>query len=236
MDVSHKLRDFANNFISNDVLNAYLFYMGVKTLTTATLVPIALILGQEAFQKAVETLKEKSQTGGDSLLKDVPILNDPLVGNYLKLAGLTTVSLTPETLIPLGLLMFIYELYIQRESQKGGNLGKHVKRVWGNRVLDLFLKYLGVKTLTTVTLVPFALILGKDMLEKVLKGDKQVGGHILSKKIPVVDDPLLGNYLKLAGLSLVSLTPQTLIPLGLVAILYHIYMGDENGASTSGTA
>ena len=110
--------------------------------------------------------------------------------------------------------MLVYELYVNNESQTGGNLTKHVKRIYGNRVLDLFLKYQGVKLLTSSTLVPFALIFGKDMLENVLSG-KQVGGA-LPDDLPVLDDPLLGNYLKLAGLSTLSLTMDTLVPLSVL--------------------
>ena len=39
-----------------------------------------------------------------------------------------------------------------------------------------------------------------------------------------MDDPLLGNYLKLAGLSAVNLTPHTLVPLGILAVLHDTYL------------
>jgi hypothetical protein len=152
---------------------------------------------------------------------DIPVVDDPLVGNILKAAGLTTMSFTPNTLVPLGILMLVYELTRKNEIQTGGNIGKYVKRVYGNRVVDLFLKYNGLKMLTSSTLVPFALLYGKDYLESTLKGE-QVGGALPSD-IPIIDDPLLGNYLKLAGLSLVSLTPNTLVPLGVLMAIYHIY-------------
>ena len=97
------------------------------------------------------------------------------------------------TLVPLGTLMLVYELITNKESQTGGNLTKHVKRVYGNRVVDLFLKYQGVKMLTSTSLVPLALIFGKDMLENVLSG-RQVGGNI-PDDMPIVDDPLLETIL-----------------------------------------
>lgn len=216
MPARQKLRNFAESLVGNRVLDIYLKYIGIKALTSATLVPVALIAGKNAMEKFLKTQKQK---GGASKL---PVLDDPLIGSYLKLAGLASINITMDTLVPLGTLMFIYNMYINGESQNGGGMNKYVKRIWGNRVLDLFMKYNGIKTLTAATLVPFALIKGKDMLEDVLKGG-QNGGALIPGNIPVVDDPLLGNYLKLAGLSAVSLTLDTLVPLGIIATLYNIY-------------
>jgi len=213
-DTTNKLYNFASSLVGNRVFDLYLKYMGIKTLTTATLVPVALLLGQQQFEKFI---RKAQQTGG----ADIPVVDDPLVGNILKAAGLTTMSFTPNTLVPLGILMLVYELTRKNEIQTGGNIGKYVKRIYGNRVMDLFLKYNGLKMLTSTTLVPFALLYGKDYLESTLKGE-QTGGALPSD-IPIIDDPLLGNYLKLAGLSLVSLTPNTLVPLGVLMAIYHIY-------------
>ena len=89
----------------------------------------------------------------------------------------------------------------------------HAKKIWGNRIFDLFTKYQGIKMLSSTTLVPFALILGKDALEKSIS-NKQIGGKLMiPKKLPIIDDPLLGNYLKITGLSTLGLTSNTLIPL-----------------------
>ena len=117
--------------------------------------------------------------------KKLPVLDDPLVGNYLKLAGLSTVNVTMNTLVPLGTLMLVYHLFTKKETQTGGNLTKYVKRVYGNRVLDIFLKYQGIKMLTSTTLVPFALILGKDALENVLKNPGNQKGGFVPDDLPV---------------------------------------------------
>lgn len=218
--IQNKLYTFGSDLVGSRVLDLYLKYMGITTLTSATLVPLGLILGEEYL---MEFMRLSKQTGG-SFLKELPILDDPLVGNYLKLAGLTTLKLTPNTLIPLGILMFIYDIYNKGLNQEGGSLNKYIKSIWGNRVLDLFTKYQGLKVLTSSTLVPLALIFGKEILEK--NFDKQTGGGdiLISKKIPFIDDPLLGNYLKLIGLSTLELTANTLVPLGIVSILYHLYL------------
>lgn len=215
-NVSAKLYNFATTLVGNRVFDLYLKYIGIKTLTTATLVPVALLAGKDAMENFLKTAK---QEGG---VKNLPVLDDPLIGNYLKIAGLSTLDISMSTLVPLGTLMLVYELITNKESQTGGNLTKHVKRVYGNRVLDVFLKYQGVKMLTSTSLVPLALIFGKDMLENVLSG-KQVGGAI-PDDLPIVDDPLLGNYLKLTGLSALSLTMDTLVPLSVLAVLYHVYI------------
>ena len=167
-----KLHNFAEDLVGNRVLDLYLKYTGIKTLTSATLVPVALILGKDAMEEFLRK-EEKSQDGGSDLLEqDIVVIDDPLIGNYLKLAGLSAINLTASTLVPLGILMFVYDLYNKEQVQKGGSLNKYIKSVYGNRVLDLFFKYQGLKTLTSSTLVPFALIYGKDVLESALKNLK----------------------------------------------------------------
>ena len=61
-----------------------------------------------------------------------------------------------------------------------------------------------------------ALILGKQTLESMM--NNQVGGGTkIPKNIPI-DDPLVGSYLKLMGLSVLNLKLNTLVPLGVVMI------------------
>jgi hypothetical protein len=223
-EASKKLYQFGSDLVGHRVFDVYLKYMGIKTLTTATLVPVALLLGKDAMENF---LTDVEQTGG-AILEDLPVLDDPLVGNYLKLAGLSTLQVSTSTLVPIGVIMLLHDLYMNNENQKGGSLKKFVKRAYGNRVVDLFAKYQGLKTLTSATLVPFALILGRDALEDFLKDDDaQMGGSLLPSNLPLLDDPLLGNYLKIAGLSTLQLTPNTLVPLGIIAVLYNSY-SDEN--------
>lgn len=117
---------------------------------------------------------------------------------------------------------------------------KTARALVGNRVLDLYLKYLGVTTLTSATLVPFALVLGRDAFEAVVnemsrqkRGSKGQRGGV---HIPVVDDKLFGTYLKLAGLTVLEFTPTTLIPLGVLMAAYHYWVKKTGkqfgGAST----
>lgn len=221
--VSNKLKSFGRKLAGNRLFDLYLKYNGIKLLTTATLVPVALIMGKDAFESYV--MEQTVQEGG-MIPSNLPVIDDPLVGTYLKLAGLTSVSaLTPHTLVPLGVAMLLYDVYesSQTGGQRGGaNLMKYVKDIWGNRVLDVFVKYQGLKTLTSATLVPFALLMGRDVLEDLLTNE-QSGGAPIPDDLPILDDPLVGNYLKLAGLTTLSLSAETLLPVGLVAVLYHLY-------------
>ena len=102
----------------------------------------------------------------------------------------------------------------------GKNIKVWLKSILGNRVFDIYTKYIGLKTLTAATLVPFGLILSKQYLKPILLGE-QVGGFI-PDDLPILDNELLGNYLKLLGLSILNLSPATLLPLGSIMILYDI--------------
>jgi small basic protein len=108
---SEKAYKFVHKFIDNRILNIYLTYLGITTLTPTTLVPIALIYGQHAFKKALKYIKNKEQSGGS-----IPVLDNNLVGTYLKIAGLSKLSLSPQTLVPLGLAMAIYKAFSKKKT------------------------------------------------------------------------------------------------------------------------
>ena len=116
------LKGFISKVADNRVLDLYLKYLGITLLTPATLVPIALIMGKETFQQVVKNMKQNDQivqNGGDGFLDiRIPIIDDDLIGNGLKLAGLTALNVSAYTLVPLGVLMYIYNKYKPGEELK----------------------------------------------------------------------------------------------------------------------
>lgn len=117
--VVDSIRTLLRRIIDNRVFDIYLKYMGIKTLTPSLLVPFALILGKEPLLQVMKYYKdhdrEVKQTGGN---KDIPIIDNVLIGNYLKLSGLTKLNFTPATLVPLGLIMIIYDLLLTKKDIK----------------------------------------------------------------------------------------------------------------------
>lgn len=123
---TNKLWDFVRQFVDNRVFDIYLKYLGITTLTPGTLVPIALIFGQDQFKKALKRMKKTEQKGGT-----IPVLDHALVGNFLKLAGLSQLNLSYGTLVPLGLAMALYQVFKGQKKeaaseQKGGELSRLV--------------------------------------------------------------------------------------------------------------
>lgn len=102
----------------------------------------------------------------------------------------------------------------------GKNVTQFLKKILGNRVFDLYLKYLGIASLTTSTLVPFGLVLSAEYADKIIK--KKSLGKFDKSRIPILDNSMIGNYLKIAGLSLLELPPATLLPLGVIMIIYEL--------------
>jgi hypothetical protein len=114
---------FLRKTLNNRILDIYLKYLGITLLTPATLVPIALFMGQRTFNKVMMNIRKndsKIQKGGRGFLdkphipfiKEIPILDDEIMGNILKISGLFALgSISPYTLIPVGLLMVLYEKY-----------------------------------------------------------------------------------------------------------------------------
>jgi len=137
----------------------------------------------------------------------------------------------------------------QEQQQDGGAFGmpsmrdvkRFVRRIMNNRVFDLYLKYLGITVLTPNTLVPIALIMGVQTFHKVVQDMKrndeaiQRGGKgLLDIKIPVIDDKIIGNGLKLAGVyGLSTISPYTLIPVGVLMLIYEKMKSDDRSRSRS---
>ena len=87
--------------------------MGIKALTSATLVPFALLFGRDAFKDFVFDEPEQAGGGKVKIPKNIPLVDDPLLGSYLKVMGLSVLDLSMQTLVPLGILMALYNLYIE---------------------------------------------------------------------------------------------------------------------------
>lgn len=136
-------------------------------------------------------------------------------------------------------LQKLNNLYNQNGSGKtqygGADINDLVSKIVSNRVLDLYLKYLGVTMLNSATLVPFALIMGKEYFEKYLgprlERDQKGGGEPLPRVVPFIDHPYIGTFLKLAGIPLVGLTTNTLVPLGILMIVYEMVKQLSDGSS-----
>jgi hypothetical protein len=128
-------------------------------------------------------------------------------------------------------------------GQRGGfsmdDLDAFVRQVADNRVLDLYLKYLGLTLLTPATLVPIALIMGRETFKKVVSDMKandqmiQSGGKgFLDIGIPIIDDNIVGNGLKLAGLTaLAGISPYTLVPVAVLMLIYQQFEQEQGTAA-----
>ena len=123
-DLDKNVEQFLEKIVDNRVLDLYLKYLGITLLTPATLVPIALIMGKNVFEQVVKDIKandKEIQEGGEGFLNvDIPILDDEVVGTGLKLVGITALTVSPYTLVPLAVIMYIYNLYENEQLQLGG--------------------------------------------------------------------------------------------------------------------
>jgi len=123
-DLDENVENFLEKVVDNRVLDLYLKYLGITLLTPATLVPIALIMGKNVFEQVVKDIKandKEIQKGGKGFLEvDIPILDDEVVGTGLKVAGITALTVSPYTLVPLAVIMYIYNLFESEQLQLGG--------------------------------------------------------------------------------------------------------------------
>jgi len=161
--------------------------------------------------------------GGDASL---PILNHPILDAYLKMNLIT--SLLPTTLIPLGVLMAVYSTLSKDDVQKGGFQAMSVTDPLINKYMGMF----GIYELTALTLVPFAFLLGRDLFEQVM-GDYMKSENVKAPAQVVqqggaaswMDIPILDTFLKIQGN--VNITPATLVPLGILGVVYYVIRGKK---------
>lgn len=161
--------------------------------------------------------------GGASSL---PILNHPILDAYLKMNLIT--SLLPTTLIPLGVLMAVYSTLSKEDVQTGGFQAMSVT----DPIMKQFMSTFGIYELTALTLVPFAFLLGRDIFEKVVKDYSKAEGveapATVVQKGGVanwMDIPILDTFLKIQGN--VNITPATLVPLGILVVVYYVMRGKK---------
>lgn len=135
-------------------------------------------------------------------------------------------------------------------NDSGSILYKYASTLVNNRVLDLYLKALGVATLTPTTLVPLALIMGattfSDTVEDMLALEKRAGDSKKKKRVkkvhskddlyvPILDDAVFGTYTKYAGAAAqLALSPFTLIPIGLAVALYEFFSLEKESKEQKG--
>lgn len=128
-------------------------------------------------------------------------------------------------------------------KETGSVLYKYASDLVNNRVLDLYLKALGITTLTPTTLVPLALVMGattfSDTVDDILALDKRTNASTKRRPkktkyskddmfIPILDDQIFGTYIKYAGAAVqLALSPFTLVPVGLAVVIYELFSTKE---------
>lgn len=152
--------------------------------------------------------------------------NHPILDAYLKMNLIT--SLMPSTLIPLGVLMAVYSTLTKQEVQRGGFQAMSLTDPLIKRYMGTF----GIYELTALTLVPFAFLLGRDIFENVLsKFEKAEGVAAPAETVQRggvaswMDIPILDTFLKIQGN--INITPATLVPLGILMVVYYVIRGKK---------
>ncbi len=152
--------------------------------------------------------------------------NHPILDAYLKMNLIT--SLMPSTLIPLGVLMAVYSTLTKQEVQRGGFQAMSLT----DPLIKKYMGTFGIYELTALTLVPFAFLLGRDMFESVLKSFEKAEGVAAPAEVVQqggaaswMDIPILDTFLKVQGN--INITPATLVPLGILMVVYYVIRGKK---------
>jgi hypothetical protein len=114
--------NFVNKFINNDQLKVYLDILDIdntNNISVTTLFPTALIFGDKPFLKFVKYFKKLKQDKGS-----IPLIDNNILKQYLDSHNNVQLSISINTLVPLGFLMSIYKTYKQKKKQAGGSLSR----------------------------------------------------------------------------------------------------------------
>ena len=133
-------------------------------------------------------------------------------------------------------------------------LYSYTSKLVNHRVLDLYLKALGITALTPITLVPLSLVMGatsfSETVEDIIGLEKRANGSKKRRKakketndstthIPILDDKIFGTYVKYTGAAVqLALSPLTLVPLGFAIAIYEWfqYMTEPKEQSGGGSS
>jgi len=146
----------------------------LKTIADLS-VPIGLTLGAHYLSK-----KEQEQANQFGGAEGLPIIDDPIMNSYLGVKGIGL--LTPQTLIPLGILLAVYAAYKYRyndlypetttvnpENEQSGGVNEEVLNMVDKEDLDKYMKIKGITELTPQTELPFAALMGPDIFKQYVK-------------------------------------------------------------------
>lgn len=206
-----------------------------KTVSTTTMVPLAMLFGKKAFQQKMNSMKKPKLQNLEDLIKTTYKIQDSnLFGVYLGLFGLTKTKIVIDKIIPLGILYSLYEL--MKFNDTPNNFKMKIQSVIGCENLSCYQKFLCINEVSSSTLFPIAFLYGKDKFHSTIITDIKTTNSIFNKsndlipkqktKSPFLKESMLQVYLSILDLKTSDLRYNTLIPIGLLLSIYDLYCLD----------
>ena len=113
-------------------------------------------------------------------------------------------------------------MYTHQLTQKKAQLNKYIKMDWNEEIITLLKKHQYIKKFTTSTLVPLAVMMDNKTFRHHVKDgfDFKINN---TDQFIFLEDPLLIMYFNILGLNYNNLYSSTLVPLGILTVLNHLY-------------
>ncbi len=212
--IHKKLYTFSINLVGKHAIDLYMSKRKINILETNTRIPLILLSGKRLFLKYIKSrnfFKNISNT----------VVFEPLIYNYLKLGGFRQEKISYKTNVPIGIIKLIYFMYINNIDSENGYLDKFIKRYIGYEIPLIFKNINRIDNLKTSTLIPIALITNKKELYRFFFLNKD--SRVLYINYKFIKDPLLNEYFNFINMYNKKVYLSTLVPLGLLLVLYHLY-------------
>lgn len=112
--------------------------------------------------------EQNEQSGGNRIIPSPVMFQHPLMLTWMQDNQVT--SLTPETMVPVALLLKLYFLYVGMDVKRNTNIYQRLIGIVDQEDLDTYLKSRKITHLTPNTSMPFALIMGPDVFKFYVNG------------------------------------------------------------------
>tara|TARA_B100001094_G_C18112707_1_gene762155 strand:- start:501 stop:1166 length:666 start_codon:yes stop_codon:yes gene_type:complete len=214
-----------SKIIKKKLLTKYKKTHKLKKITTSTLLPFAILLGNKEFEKAIK--QKNTQTNSQSNTFE----------EFIQKSGLTPIELKPNTLLPAGILLSMITAYdnistIKKDKGHYSNLQNYVLNKITKQQLSVFQKFIKKENdLCSSSLLPICTLFGKDIFQDYIIDDikensciTKWGNTMLPKKLPFIKDQLLQDYLLSINHKSNEIPMNQPVPLGLLYALDKLYL------------
>jgi hypothetical protein len=209
--MSRSSTDYIQSFLNHPILDAYLKMNLIVSLVPTTLVPLGILMA--VYSTMTKSEMAAVQSGGAMPLVG---LTDPLMHQYMSLFGIS--QLTALTLVPFAFLLGrnLFEKIIHDYTAIEEEVEREVEEVEEEKPSRSRSRSRSRSSSSR----------SRNSNSRSRREEKEKEEQTGGGSMALTDIPVLNTFLQIQGGS--QLTPATLVPLGILAAVYHVLNNNKN--------